>query len=96
LNLTEGTSGSLTGSGTDSKLGNFTLAGNVVGNAFSATMTYASSPGNSGPVFGYFDRQLGTNGSILLVSFVGLNSTRCPNGEPYYQGTCQIATLALP
>jgi hypothetical protein len=96
LNLTVGTSGSLTGSGTDSKLGNFTLAGNAVGSAFSATMTYASSPGNSGPVFGYFDRQLGTNGSILLVSFVGLNSTSCPNGEPYYQGTCEIAIVALP
>ncbi len=96
LTLTEGTTGTVTGSGTDSKLGNFTLAGNAVGNAFSATITYASSPGNSGPVFGYFDRQLGTTGSILLVSFVGPNSTSCPNGEPYDQGTCQIATLALP
>ncbi len=96
MTLTEGTSGSLTGSGTDSKLGNFTLAGNAVGRAFSATMTYPSSPGNSGPVFGYFDQQLGTIGSILLVSFVGPNTTSCPNGEPYLQGTCEIATLVLP
>jgi hypothetical protein len=96
MTLTEGTSGSLTGSGTDSKLGNFTVAGNAVGNAFSATLTYSSNPGNSGPVFGYFDRQLGTNGSILLVSFAGANATSCPNGEPGYNSTCQIATLALP
>jgi hypothetical protein len=39
---------------------------------------------------------LGTNGSILLVSFAGVNVTTCPNGEPSYQYTCQIATLALP
>jgi hypothetical protein len=96
MTLTEGTSGSLTGNGTDSKLGNFTLTGNAVGNAFSATLTYASSPGNSGPVFGYFDQQVGRNGSILLVSFLGPNSTSCPNGEPYFQGTCQIAAVALP
>lgn len=87
---------SLTGNGTDSKLGNFTLAGNIVGDAFSATMTYASSPANSGPVFGYFDPQLGTIGSILLVSYVGQNTTSCPNNELYFQGTCQIAILALP
>jgi hypothetical protein len=96
LNLTLGTSGSLTGSGTDSKLGNFTLTGNAVGNAFSATLSYASSPANSGPVFGYFDRQLGPTGSILLVSFQGANATSCPVGVGPYNGTCEIATLALP
>ena len=94
VNLTGTNSGSLTGNGTDSKLGNFTLTGNAVGDAFSATLTYASSPGNGGPVFGYYDPQLGTpNGSILLVSFLGTNSTNCPNGEPYYQGSCLIAIL---
>lgn len=88
--------GTLTANGTDSKLGNFTLSGNEVGYAFSGTLTYSSSPANNGPVFGYFDPQLGTNGSILLVSYLGQNSTTCPNSEPYYQGTCQIAILALP
>jgi len=86
------TNGSLTGSGSDSKLGNFTLTGNQVGNAFSGTVTYASSPGNSGPVFGYYDRQLGAGGSILLVSPLGAN-TSCPNGEPNYNTSCLIAIL---
>lgn len=86
--------GSLTGSGSDSKLGNFTLTGNAVGNAFSATTTYASSPGNNGPVFGYYDTKLGTNGSILLVSVVGANATSCPNGEPLFNTSCLIAILA--
>jgi len=86
------TNGSLTGDGSDSKLGNFTLTGNQVGNAFSGTVTYASSPGNSGPVFGYYDRQLGAGGSILLVSPLGAN-TSCPNGEPNYNTSCLIAIL---
>lgn len=88
--------GSLTGSGSDSKLGNFTLTGNAVAYAFSGTLTYASSPANNGPVFGYYDPKLGPAGSILLVSFAGANVTNCPNGEPGYQYTCQIATLAAP
>lgn len=88
--------GSLSGSGSDSKLGNLTLTGNEVGNAFSGTLTYASSPANSGPVFGYYDPKLGTAGSILLVSFAGVNVNTCPNGEPSFQFTCEIATLALP
>lgn len=87
--------GTLTATGTDSKLGNFTLAANSVGDFLSGTITYANSPSNSGPVFGYFDQQLG-NGSILLVSYVGQNTRTCPNGEPYYQGSCVIAILALP
>ena len=90
------TNGSISGNGTDSKLGNFTLTGNTVGLAFSGTLTYASSPANNGPVFGYYDSQLGVGGSILLVSFGGVNSATCPNGEPDFQGTCEIATLALP
>lgn len=90
------TNGSISGNGTDSKLGNFTLTGNTVGLAFSGTLAYASNPANNGPVFGYYDPQLGSAGSILLVSFGGVNSTTCPNGEPNFQGTCQIATLALP
>lgn len=90
------TSGSVSGSGTDSTLGNFTLTGNAVGNAFSATLTYASSPGNNGPVFGYYDPQLGTSGSILLINFRGASATSCPAGIGPYGGACQIATLALP
>jgi hypothetical protein len=89
------TSGSLTGDGTDSKLGNFTLTGNAMGNAFSATLTYSSSPANNGPVFGYFDfdPRLGAPGSIFLVSPLGTN-TSCPNGEPRYNTSCLIAILA--
>lgn len=87
------TNGALTGDGTDSKLGNFTLTGNAVGNAFSAALTYSSSPANSGPVFGYFDRQLGAPGSILLVSPLG-NAASCPNGEPRFNTSCLIAILA--
>jgi len=90
------TNGSLTGDGSDGKLGNFTLTGNAVGNAFSATLTYSSSPGNSGPVFGYYDMKLGARGgSILLVSFQGANATSCPNGEPRYNTSCLITILAV-
>jgi hypothetical protein len=89
------TNGSLTGNGSDSKLGNFTLTGNAVGNAFSATLTYSSSPGNSGPVFGYYDMKLGARGSILLVSSLAANSASCPNGEPRYNNSCLIAILAM-
>jgi hypothetical protein len=88
------TNGSLTGDGSDSKLGNFTLTGNAVGNAFSATLTYSSSPGNSGPVFGYYDMKLGARGSILLVSPLGVNAA-CPNGDPRYNTSCLIAILAM-
>ncbi len=89
------TSGALTGDGSDSKLGNFTLTGNAVGNAFSATLTYSSSPDNNGQVFGYYDRDLGTRGSILLVSPLGTNATSCPNGEPRYNTSCLITVLAM-
>jgi hypothetical protein len=89
------TNGSLTGDGSDSKLGNFTLTGNEVGNAFSATVTYSTSPANSGPVFGYYDMKLGARGSILLVSSQGANFTSCPNGEPRYNTSCLIAILAM-
>ena len=58
------TNGTLTGDGGDSKLGDFTVTGNTVGNAFSATLTYSSSPGGNGPVFGYFDAQLGARGGF--------------------------------
>ncbi|HEV2133872.1 MAG TPA: hypothetical protein VGR47_06375 [Terracidiphilus sp.] len=86
--------GSLTGTGSDSKLGNFMLTGNTVGSAFSATLTYTGSPANSGPVFGYLDRDLGPAGSILLVRFEGANVSTCPNGEPFYNSSCLIAILA--
>jgi len=33
---------------------------------------------------------------VIRELWPGLSSTSCPNGEPYYQGTCEIATLALP
>jgi len=87
-------SGSLTGDGSDTKLGNFTLTGNAVGNAFSATLTYSSSPGNNGPVFGYYDMKLSARGSILLVSPLGASAS-CPNGEPLYNTSCLIAILAM-
>lgn len=90
-----GLNGPITGTGTDSKLGSFTLSGNSIGNFLSATINYPSSPSNNGPVFGYFDPQLGPGGSLFLVSYLGQNSTNCPNGETYYQGTCEIATLAF-
>jgi len=70
------------------------VAGNTVGNAFSATLTYSGSPGNSGPVFGYYDPKLGAQGSILLVSFQGANATSCSTGIGPYNGSCQIAILA--
>ena len=89
------TNGTLTGDGGDSKLGDFTVTGNTVGNAFSATLTYSSSPGSNGPVFGYFDAQLGAKGSILLVSFQGASANTCPNGAPINAGSCLIAILAL-
>jgi len=89
------TNGSLTGDGSDSKLGNFTLTGNAVGNAFSATLTYSSSPVNDGPVFGYYDMKLGARGSILLVSPLGANAASCPNGEPRFNNSCLIAILAM-
>ncbi len=88
------TNGALTGDGSDSTLGNFTLTGNAVGNAISATLTYSSSPGSNGQVYGYYDRELGARGSILLVSPLGENAT-CPNGEPRYNTSCLIAILAM-
>jgi len=88
------TNGALTGNGTDSKLGNFTLTGNAVGDALSATLTYSSSPGSSGPVYGYFDPQLGAGGSLMLINFKGSNTTSCSTGIGPYNGACQIATLA--
>lgn len=93
-----GISGPVTGTGTDSKLGNFTLSGNAEGYFISGTITYATSPSNSGPVFAYYDSQLGTApyGSLFLVSYAGPTSTTCPNGELDYQGTCQMAILSLP
>lgn len=86
--------GSLTGTGSDSKLGNFTLSGNTVGSAFSATLTYDGSPASSGPVFGYYDQELGASGSILLVRFEGANASTCPNSEPFYNSSCLITILA--
>jgi len=89
------TNGTLTGNGTDSKLGGFTLTGNAVGDALSATLTYATSPGSSGPVYGYFDQQISAGGSIVLISFQGANTTSpCSAGIGPYNGSCQIATLA--
>ncbi len=89
------TKGTLAGNGSDSKLGDFTVTRNAVGNALSATLTYSSNPGSNGPVFGYYDRQIGVNGSILLISFQGANATSCSTGIGPYNGSCQIATLAL-
>ena len=89
------TNGTLTGLGGETNLGNFTVAGNTVGNAFSATLTYSTSPSSSGPVFGYFDPQLGAKGSILLISFKGGNTATCSPGVGSDAGSCLIAILAL-
>ena len=89
------TNGALSGNGTDSLLGNFTLTGTTVGNAFSGNVTFASNPGNNGPVFGYFDPQLGAKGSVLLSSFQGGNASSCPSGVTIDNGSCLIAILAL-
>jgi surface adhesion protein len=93
ISLTD-TNASLTANGTDSKLGSFTLTGTAIGNAFSATITFPNSPGNNGPVFGYFDPQLGAKGSILLTSFQGGSATTCPSGTPIDNGSCLIGILA--
>lgn len=88
------TNGTLTGNGTDGKLGSFALTGNAVGNALSATLTYSTNPGSSVPVYGYLDMQLSAGGSILLITFPGANVTSCSIGVGPYNGSCQIATLA--
>ncbi len=92
LTLTD-TNGTLSGTGSDSKTGNFNATGTAVGNAFSATIT--PTPGIGGSIFGYFDPQLGTKGSILLTSFQGGNATTCPNGVPIDNGSCLIGILAM-
>ncbi|HZC22492.1 MAG TPA: hypothetical protein VE866_04070 [Candidatus Binatia bacterium] len=91
-----GLHGPITGTGTDSKLGSFTLSGNAEGNFISATITYASSPSNSGPVFAYYNSPDTPTGSLFLVSYIGQSITTCPNSELNYSGTCQIAILSLP
>jgi hypothetical protein len=91
VTVTEGANGSFTGSGTSSKKGPFTVTGNAVGNAFSATVTQSTKTTSE---FGYYDPKLGSKGSILLVEFVGGNATTCPNGVPIDNGSCLIAILA--
>lgn len=87
------TSGALTGNGTDSVSGNFTMTGTTVGNAFSTTLTPA--PAGGGSIFGYFDPQLGAKGSILLINFQSGNAVNCPSGVPIDNGSCLIAVLAM-
>lgn len=89
------TNGTLSANGTDSVLGAFTLSGTTVANAFSATLTFPTNPGASGPVFGYFDPKLGAKGSVLLTSFQGGNAVSCPSGVPIDNGSCLIGVLAL-
>jgi hypothetical protein len=91
LTLTD-TSGTLSGNGSDTKTGNFTISGATVGNAFSATLV--PPPSDGGSVFGYFDPQLGAKGSILLTSFQGGTATSCSSGVPIDNGSCLIAILA--
>ena len=91
-----GLSDAVTGSGTDSKNGNFTFDANVVSNVFGGSFGGPGSPGGGGnPVFGYFDPQLGAKGSILLTSFQGGGATSCPNGVPIDNGSCLLAILAM-
>jgi hypothetical protein len=86
----------ISGNGTDSKNGNFTVEGATIGNFVAATLAGSASPvGNGNPAFAYFDPQLGAKGSILLTSFQGGSATTCPNGVPIDNGSCLIAILAM-
>lgn len=75
MTLTE-MNGGFSGSGNDSENGNFTILANVVANVFGGNITGPGSPVNNGAVFGYFDPQLGSKGSILLTSFQGGGADR--------------------
>jgi hypothetical protein len=90
-----GTNTSLSGNGTDSKNGNFTILGNVVSNVFGGGFVGPGSPVTDAGFFGYFDPQLGSKGSILLATFQGGAATTCPNGVPVDNGSCLIAILAM-
>jgi hypothetical protein len=85
----------ISGTGTDSKKGNFTVQGVTVGNFGEGNFGGAGSPVGNSAAFGYFDPQLGVKGSVLLTSFQGGNATTCPNGVPINNGSCLIAILAL-
>jgi len=90
LNLTEDSKGNIAGNGADSTNGNFNISGSAVGDAFSATLMFPST--NSASVFGYYDPQLGSKGSILLTRFEGTNT--CSDGLPSRNGSCLIGILA--
>jgi hypothetical protein len=85
----------ISGSGTDSKNGNFTVGGGTLGNFLEGNFTGPGSPLSNANFFGYFDPQLGLKGSILLVSFQGGSATTCPSGVPIDNGSCLIAILAM-
>ena len=87
---------SISGNGTDSKNGDFTVLGTTIGNFVAGGLAGPGSPvGNGNPAFAYFDPQLGAKGSLLLVSFQGGSATSCPNGVPIDNGSCLIAILAM-
>jgi hypothetical protein len=86
---------SISGNGTDSKNGNFTVGGGTLGNFLEGNFNGPGSPVNNGLFFGYFDPKLGAKGSILLVSFQGGSATTCPNGVPIDNGSCLEAILAM-
>jgi hypothetical protein len=86
----------ISGTGTDSKNGNFTVEGSTIGNFVAGGLAGPGSPvGNGNPAFAYFDPQLGSKGSILLTSFQGGSATTCPNGVPIDNGSCLIAIMAM-
>src|SRR4029077_10077956 len=87
--------GNVSGNGTDSKNGGFTVSGGAIGNFFEGSLVVSGSPDNNGTVFGYFDPQLGTKGSLLLTSFQGGGATSCPNGVPIDNGSCLLAVLTM-
>jgi hypothetical protein len=87
--------GSISGSGTDSKNGSFTVGGGTDGNFFGGNFVGPGSPNGNGLIFGYFDPQLGAKGSILLTSFQGGGAASCPNGVPIDNGSCLLAILAM-
>lgn len=92
FSLSGGANNSLSGSGTDTANGPFTLNGTSVGNMFSLTVT--PSGGQAFTLLGYYDPQLGSQGSALPAVPVGPGATSCPNGTTLNGESCLFAIFA--
>jgi hypothetical protein len=79
-----------TGSGSP---GNGTCTGSVVGNAFTANVTFPSDTSSNGVVYGYYDTALK---SVLLSDFKALGQSSCQSAStPTVDGGwCPIGVLA--